>query len=61
MGPQCESYQTSQPFNRSQPYNQPRPNQQPLTDEKIKEIVIETLIELNLVPKPEKKKVLTTV
>ena len=40
--------------------NQTSPPRQPLTDEKIKEIIIETLIELGLVPEAQKKKVITT-
>jgi hypothetical protein len=61
MSTQHNNRFAGQTGNQPQPYNQPRPNQQPLTDEKIKEIVMETLIELNLIPKPEKKKVLSIV
>jgi hypothetical protein len=58
MNPQYPNCQTGQTLNRPQPYNQPRPM---VNDAKIKEIVLETLIELNLVPKPERKKAISTV
>jgi hypothetical protein len=44
-----------------QPCNQQRFNQQPMTDEKIKQMIMDTLIELNLVTQPQKKKTLTDV
>ncbi len=40
---------------------QPRQNQQVITDQKVKEIVMETLIELDLIPKAQKKKAITNV
>jgi hypothetical protein len=44
-----------------QPCNQQRFNQQPMTDERIKQIIMDALIELNLVPQVQKKKVLANV
>jgi hypothetical protein len=41
--------------------NQRRLNQPTVTDEHIKQIILEFLIELNLVAKPTKKKVLSNV
>ena len=35
--------------------------QQAVTDERIKQVILDTLIELNLVPKPQKKKALNNV
>jgi hypothetical protein len=43
------------------PCNQQRPNQPPITDERIKQMIMDTLIELNLVPQVQKKKVLSDV
>jgi hypothetical protein len=60
MKPQYENNQTEIINKPTHPCSQQTPNQQYLTDEKIKETIIETLIELNLVPKSQKKKVLTT-
>jgi hypothetical protein len=40
--------------------NQTCQNQQPPNYDKVKEIVMETLIELNLVPKAQKKKAIET-
>jgi len=57
----CESGQTGQTYNRPQPCNQPRQNPPFPIDQKVKEIIMDTLIELNLVPKPPKKKVLSNV
>ncbi len=51
----------NQNANRPHPCNQQRPNQQPITDERIKQIVMDTLIELNLVSQVQKKKVLADV
>jgi hypothetical protein len=45
--------------NNSETANQTCPPRQSLTEEKIKEIVMETLIELDLVPKAKKKKAIT--
>jgi hypothetical protein len=58
--------QNNQPItktaNRPQPYSQQRfNNQQTMTEERIKQIVTDTLIELNLVPQPQKKKGLADV
>ena len=47
--------------NRPQHCSQPRQNQQPMTDERIKQMMMDTLIELNLVPQPQKKKMLSNV
>lgn len=60
MNPQNEKCQTGQSCNRPHSCNQQRQNQQSLTEEKIKEIILETLIELNIVPKPQRKKGLST-
>jgi hypothetical protein len=38
---------------------QPQPLRQQITEPRIKELILETLIELNLVPKPQKKQVMT--
>lgn len=37
------------------------PNKQPLTGEQIKEVVMEMLIEFNLIPQAQKKKVIKNV
>jgi hypothetical protein len=52
---------TPQTVYRPQSCNQQRLNQQPLQDEKIKQMIMDTLIELNLVSQPQKKKVLADV
>jgi type IV secretory pathway VirB9-like protein len=44
-----------------QPCNQQRFNQQPMTDERLKQMIMDTLIELKLVSQPQKKKVLADV
>jgi hypothetical protein len=56
-----EICQTTQICSRLQPFNQQRQNLPPLTEQKIKEIVMDTLIELNLIAKTEKKKGLPDV
>jgi hypothetical protein len=56
------STQTGQIYNQPQPHNQPWQNQQSVvTDERIKQIIIESLIELNLVPKPQNKRMISSV
>ena len=40
---------------------QQRQNQLPITDERIKQMIMDTLIELKLVVQPQKKKVLANV
>ena len=47
--------QTRKNFNR--PFGQQRQIQS-LTEEKVKEIIMDVLIELDLVPKPRKRKIL---
>lgn len=61
MIPQQNNQSDNQTINRPHPCIQQRQNQQPFTDEHIKQIVMETLIELNLVAQPQKNKVLTDV
>ncbi len=48
---------TGKPSNS--PLNQPR--QPSMTEEKIKELIVETLIELDLITQPHRKKALTDV
>jgi len=59
------AHQNNQPItktaNQPQPCSQQRFNQQPMTDERIKQIVMDTLIELSIVPQSPKKKVLSDV
>lgn len=60
--PANESFQKNQDLAKTQqPYNKPGQNQQFITDERIKQVIIESLIELNLVPIPQKKKALINV
>jgi hypothetical protein len=53
--------QTGQFYNQQQRFNQPMQNQQAMTEERIKQIIIESLIELNLVPKPQNKRAISSV
>lgn len=57
--------QSDQTFKQPPPNNPQNPNQQrpmpPFMEQKIKEIVMDTLIELNLIPKAEKTKRLSDV
>jgi hypothetical protein len=50
----------NQPTNRPPQFSNPQ-HQQAMTDERIKQAILDTLIELNLVPKPQKKKALNNV
>jgi hypothetical protein len=60
--PANESFQKKQnPAQTQQPYNKLGQNQQFITDERIKQVIIESLIELNIVPIPQKKKALINV
>ena len=61
MTSQQNNRSAGQTGNRPQPFIQQRQNQQPMTEERIKQMVMDTLIELNLVPQPQKKKMLSNV
>jgi hypothetical protein len=61
MNTQQNNLPTNQTANLPKPCLQSRQNQQPITDERIKQMIMDTLIELNLVSQPQKKKVLSDV
>ena len=61
MTTQQNNQTASQTGNPPQPSNQQRQNHQPFTNEHIKQMIMDTLIELNLVSQPQKKKVLSDV
>jgi hypothetical protein len=59
MPQESQNPQTQQNPNRPQT-NQTSQPQQPMSEEKIKEVIMDTLIELNLVPVAQKRKAIAS-